>query len=228
VGKPTVVVLQHGRALALTGSLRRAHAILAGWYLGCESGHALADVLLGDYNPSARLPVSFPQASGQQPYFYNHRSTGRPQVRADEAQFKTRYRDITHEALYPFGFGLSYSPVSYSATDISAAQLPWNGSLEVSVTIQNLGKRAVREVAQLYIHQRVGTLTRPVRELRGFQGVHIEPGQSATVRFKLTRHDLAYAGPDGAPLIEPGWFEVFVAPNAAAGAPRAMRLLPPA
>ncbi len=225
VGKPTVLVLQHGRALALTGSTRQATAIVAAWYLGCESGHALADILLGDHSPSGRLPVSFPQASGQQPYFYNHRSTGRPQVRADDAQFKTRYRDITHEALYPFGYGLSYSPVTYGKTELSAADLPWHGAVEVSATLANLGQRAVREVVQLYIHQRVGTLTRPVRELRGFKSVALQAGQRTRVSFSLTRQDLAYAGPDGAALTEPGWFDIYVAPHAAGGVPRALRLL---
>jgi beta-glucosidase len=198
---------------------------VAAWYLGCESGHALADILLGDHSPSGRLPVSFPQASGQQPYFYNHRSTGRPQVRADDAQFKTRYRDITHEALYPFGYGLSYSPVTYGKTELSAADLPWHGAVEVSATLANLGQRAVREVVQLYIHQRVGTLTRPVRELRGFKSVALQAGQRTRVSFSLTRQDLAYAGPDGAALTEPGWFDIYVAPHAAGGVPRALRLL---
>lgn len=224
-GKSTVVVLQHGRALALTGSLRQATAILAGWYLGCESGHALADIIFGDHSPSGRLPVSFPQVSGQQPYFYNHRRSGRPQVRADDAQFKTRYRDVTHEALYPFGYGLSYSPVTYGTTQLSAGQMHWDGQIEVSASLANLGQRAVREVAQLYIHQRVGTLTRPVRELRGFKSVSLQAGQRTTVRFTLSRQDLAYAGPDGQTLIEPGWFDIFIAPHAAAGVPHALRLL---
>lgn len=226
-GKPMVVVLQHGRALALPAAVRAAPAILAAWYLGSESGHALADLIFGDHSPSGRLPVSFPQVSGQQPFFYNHRSTGRPQTKADETRFKSRYREVTHEALYPFGHGLGYGEIGYGPTQLSAPSLPWDGELQLSVTLHNRGARAMREVAQLYIHQRAATLVRPVRELRGFQAVELQPGETATVRFTLRRQDLAYAGPDGRPLIEPGVFDVVIAPNARAGTPVALSLQPP-
>jgi beta-glucosidase len=224
-GKPLVVVLQHGRALALSGAVREAPAILAAWYLGCESGHALADLIFGDHGPSGRLPVSFPQASGQQPYFYNHRSTGRPQERPDETRFKSRYREVTHAPLYPFGHGLGYGETTYGPTQASAPTLPWNGELHLSATITNRGARAMREVAQLYIPQRVATLVRPVRELRGFQAVELQPGETVTVAFTLRREDLAYAGPDGRPLIEPGLFDVTIAPSAVAGTPATLQLL---
>jgi beta-glucosidase len=223
-GKPVVVVLQHGRALALTGAVREAPAILAGWFLGCESGHALADLIFGEHSPSGRLPVSFPQVAGQQPFFYNHRHTGRPQLRPDETKFKSRYRDVTHAALYPFGHGLTYSTIVYGETQASSGTLPWNGEVHVSVTIGNRGSRPAREVAQLYIHQRVATLVRPVRELRGFQAVELQPGETATVTFTLSRADLAYAGPDGRPLIEPGLFDATIAPNATAGTSIVVRL----
>jgi beta-glucosidase len=216
-GTPVIVVLQHGRALALTGAVRNAQAILAGWFLGCESGHALADLIFGDHSPSGRLPVSFPQVAGQQPYFYNHRHTGRPQLRPDEVKFKSRYRDVTHAALYPFGHGLTYTTIVYGDTQASSTTLPWDGDVRVSATISNRGSRTAREVAQLYIHQRVATLVRPVRELRGFQAVDLQAGETTTVSFTLTRADLAYAGPDGQPLIEPGLFDLTIAPNATAG-----------
>ena len=192
-------------------------SILAGWYLGSESGHALADLIFGDHNPSGRLPVSFPQASGQRHYYYNHRSTGRPQLKPDEARFKSRYLEVDHRALYPFGHGLNYGEVAYGVTQVSTATLAWKGEVSVSVSISNRGRRPVREVAQLYIHQRVARSVRPVREMRGFQALALESGQSATVNFVLRKEDLAYAGPDGRPVIEPGMFDVTVAPNAVAG-----------
>ena len=226
-GKPVVVVLRHGRALALPGAVRNAQAIVAGWFLGDETGHALADILLGAHSPSGRLPVSFPLASGQQPYFYNHRRTGRPQLRAGETMFKARYREVEHAALYPFGHGLTYGDMVYGDTQVSAAVLAWHGAVEVSAMLHNRGPRAAREVAQLYIRQRVASLTRPVRELKGFQAVLLDPGQSASVRFVLSRHDLAFVRADLACAAEPGVFELWVAPNAVAGTATAVTLGPP-
>lgn len=226
-GKPVVLVLRHGRALALTGAARQADAILAAWFLGSETGHALADLLFGVHNPSGRLPVSFPQASGQQPYFYNHRASGRPQTHADEGGFKARYREVSDQALYPFGHGLGYGRAHYGPTLLDSATLAWDGTVYITATVGNTGRRAMREVAQLYIHQRVASLTRPVRELKAFQSVELPPGASATVRFALTRHDLAHVQPDLRTLAEPGVFDVVIAPSAAAGTPTALTLLQP-
>lgn len=225
-GKPIVVVLRHGRALALAGAVRDAPAIVAGWFLGSETGHALADILFGTHSPSGRLPVSFAQVSGQQPFFYNHKRTGRPQVLADESLFKSRYREVNHSALYPFGHGLTYGDVVYAGTQVSAQQLAWGGTVEVSATLHNQGRRAAREVAQLYIRQRVASMTRPVRELKGFKAVALEPGQSATVRFVLSRHDLAFVQADLGTAAEPGVFDLWVAPNATAGSATTVTLLP--
>ena len=225
-GKPVLVVLQHGRALALSGAVREAAALLAAGYLGDESGHALADLIFGEHAPSGRLPVSFPLHAGQQPYHYNHRRTGRPQVRPGEARFKSRYLEVPHEALYPFGHGLGYGEIDYGATTLGADTLAWDGEVMVQVTVSNRGARAQREVAQLYIHQRVAGLVRPVRELRGFQAVELAPGESATLRFTLTRAQLAYAGADGRPVSEPGLFDVWVAPSATGGTPATLRLAP--
>lgn len=223
--KPVVVVLRHGRALELAGAVRHAPAILATWFLGSETGHAIADLLFGDHSPSGRLPVSFPQASGQQPYFYNHRRTGRPQTTAQESAFKARYREVEHRALYPFGHGLGYGDIDYGPTQLGAQTLAWNGTMTVQVTLTNRGGRAMREVAQLYIHQRVAAIARPVRELRGFKAVELQPGQSAVVAFELQRPDLAYVGVEGRAVAEPGWFDVVVAPSAVGGTPAAFRLL---
>lgn len=222
-GKPIVVLLRHGRALALEGAIAQAPALLACWFLGSETGNALADLLFGVESPSGRLPVSFPQVSGQEPYFYNHRPTGRP-LHYDGEDYRARYIEATNEARYPFGHGLTYSAIDYSDTRLDAGVLPWNGSLGVSATLTNLGARAVREVAQLYIHQRVSSLTRPVRELRGFQAVRLEPGESATVHFTLRRADLANVQPSLKTAAEPGWYDVVVAPNSAAGQFAAFRL----
>jgi beta-glucosidase len=217
-GKPVVVLLRHGRALALTGAVRAAPAILATWFLGSETGNAMADVVFGDRAPQGRLPVSFPQASGQEPFFYNHRPTGRPQLTADR-DWKARYREVTNEALYPFGHGLSYSAVSYSGTVVSAPALAGGGAITVSATVTNTGKRRTHEVAQLYIHDKVASLTQPVRALKGIRHIDLDPGQSLRVSFTLSRADLAFVHPDRRTFAEPGAFDVWVAPSSVGGVP---------
>lgn len=218
-GKPVVVLLRHGRALALEGAVRDAPAILATWFLGSEMGHSVADVVFGDYAPAARLPVSFPQASGQQPYFYNQRRTGRPQIDPNQAEYKARYREVTHAPLYPFGHGLTYTTFAYGPARLSADTLRGEGSVTVTARITNTGARAGEEVAQLYIHDRVASRTRPVRELKGFRKIRLEPGQSAEVEFRLNRADLAFVGPELDWIVEPGEFDVWIAPSAVAGEP---------
>jgi beta-glucosidase len=218
IGKPVVVLLRHGRALALTGAVRAAPAILATWFLGSETGNAMADVVFGDHAPQGRLPVSFPQASGQEPFFYNHRTTGRPQL-TDDANWKARYREVTNAALYPFGYGLSYSGVRYSDTEVSAPTLAATGSIMVSVTVTNTGKRRMHEVPQLYIHDKVASLTQPVRALKGIRHVDLDPGESARIAFTLTHADLAFVHPDRRTFAEPGVFDVWVAPSSVGGVP---------
>lgn len=215
-GKPVVVLLRHGRALALTGAVKAAPAIMATWFLGSETGNAIADIVFGDYAPQGKLPVSFPQASGQEPFFYNHRRSGRPQLTADK-EYKSRYREVTNEALYPFGHGLTYSTLVYSATHIDAPTLSPGGSRRVSATITNTGKRRVHEVAQLYINDLAATLTQPVRALKGFKAVDLAPGQSATVEFMLSAADLRFVHADLKFYAEPGEFDVWIAPSSAAG-----------
>ena len=222
-GKPMVVLLRHGRALALTGAVRNAPAIMATWFLGSETGNAVADVVFGDHAPQGRLPVSFPQASGQEPFFYNHRSTGRPQL-SDDAMWKSRYREVTYAALYPFGHGLTYSTVSYSQTQVSAPTLSGDQTLTVTATVTNTGTRPMHEVAQLYIHDRVASMTRPVRSLKGFKHLDLKPGKSATVEFTLSRDDLAFVHPDTTRSAEPGLFDVWIAPSAVGGTPASFTL----
>jgi beta-glucosidase len=215
-GKPVVVLLKHGRALALTGAVKDAPAILATWFLGSEEGNAIADIVFGDYAPQGRLPVSFPQASGQEPFYYSHRITGRPQISEDK-NFKARYREVTNDALYPFGHGLSYSSVAYGATAVSAATLTMTGTIKVSATVTNTGARRLHEVAQLYIHDKVASLVQPIRALKGFKHLDLEPGQSATVEFTLTPAELAFVHPNLKPSAEVGKFDVWIAPSAIGG-----------
>ena len=222
-GKPVVVLLKHGRALALTGAVKDAPAILATWFLGSETGNAVADVVFGVYAPQGRLPVSFPQASGQEPYYYNHRNTGRPQL-TDDKNYKARYREVTNAALYPFGHGLTYSSTSYSPTGVSNTELTARGTIKVTATVSNTGSRKLHEVAQLYIHDRVASLTQPVRLLKGFKHLDLDPGQSATVEFSLSHADLAFVHPDLKTSAEAGVFDVWIAPSATAGTPAQLTL----
>ncbi|HEY6048895.1 MAG TPA: glycoside hydrolase family 3 N-terminal domain-containing protein [Sphingomicrobium sp.] len=215
-GKPTVVVLKHGRALALEGAVANAQAILATWFLGTETGNAIADVLFGAYSPSGRLPASFPRRSGQEPYYYAHKPTGRPNPPGELQPYKAHFRGIPNSALYPFGHGLTYGKIEYAGLQLSGPALPMAGQIEVAATIANRGRRAAEEVVQLYTHQQVGSLTRPVRELKDFRKIALAPGQSQVVRFTLRAADLAFYGRDARPVIEPGTFDVWIAPSAEA------------
>ncbi len=222
-GKPVVVLLRHGRALALEGAVRDAPAILATWFLGAETGNGIADIVFGDFAPQGRLPVSFPQASGQEPFYYNHRNTGRPQL-TDDKNYKARYREVTNAPLYPFGHGLTYATIAYGPTSVDKSGFGGDETVTVSATVTNGGNRAAHEVVQLYIHDRVASLTQPVRLLKGFQGVDLAPGQSQTVRFTLRKSDLAFVNASLKTAAEPGLFDVWVAPDAQGGTPAQVTL----
>jgi len=214
VGKPVVVVLKNGRALALQGAVADAPAILVTWFLGTESGNATADILFGDYSPSARLPCSFPRSPGQQPYYYAHKATGRPNPSDDKLEpYKAHYRGMPNKALYPFGHGLTYGRIEYSALKV-APTLAWDGDVTVTATVTNRGTRAAEEVVQLYVRDRVASMTRPVRELKAFRKLKLAPGASETVTFKLDRSLLLFIGRDDKPTVEAGTFDVWVAPSA--------------
>ncbi|WP_368311486.1 glycoside hydrolase family 3 N-terminal domain-containing protein [Luteibacter sp. CQ10] len=218
-GTPVVVLLKNGRALALQGAVREAHAILVTWFLGTQTGPAIADVVFGDYNPSARLPVSFPQDPGQQPFFYNHPRTGRPELADQPPAFKARYREVTFEALYPFGHGLSYTTFAYTAPTVKAS-VRWNETIVVSATVMNTGAVAGEETVQLYVHDRVASRVRPVRELKAFRKILLAPGAAEDVVFELTRADLAFTHVDGRTFeAEPGRFDVWIAASSAQGEP---------
>jgi beta-glucosidase len=216
VGKPVVVVLKHGRALALEGAVADAPAILATWFLGTETGNSIADVLFGAYSPSGRLPASFPRRSGQEPYYYAHKPTGRPNPDPKLDAYKTRFREITNTALYPFGHGLTYGKIEYSEFALSARSIGMSGEISVSARITNRGSREAEEVVQLYTHDRVASITRPVRELKAFRKVKLAPGHSEVVRFVLRPADLQFYGVANKPVVEPGTFDVWIAPSAEA------------
>ncbi|WP_156398320.1 glycoside hydrolase family 3 N-terminal domain-containing protein [Caulobacter sp. Root1455] len=226
VGKPTVVLLRHGRALVLEGAVKAAPAVLATWFLGTETGHAVADVLFGKVNPSARLPVSFPHESGQEPFAYNHRTTGRPAPQADDSQeYKARWRTTRNEALYPFGHGLSYTSFALSDVKLSTTRLGWNERLYVTATVTNTGKVAGEHVVQLYIRDRVASRTRPVRELKRFLKVALKPGETREARFSLERAALMFVGDNDQWVAEPGIFDLWVASSAVDGLAASFELL---
>jgi len=226
-GKPVVVLLRNGRAMELSGAVKDAGAIVVTWFLGGEMGHAVADVVFGKASPSGRLPVSFPHRSGQQPYSYDHKITGRPANNALASQeYVARYRETTNTALYPFGHGLTYGAVTYGAVTPAETTLDWNGQIEVSVEITNAGDRAVEETVQLYIRDRVADLTQPGRRLRDFRKVELAARETKTVAFTLRRERLEYVGADGRPTVQPGAFDIWLTSSAQAGEPATLTLGP--
>ncbi|HEX8471550.1 MAG TPA: glycoside hydrolase family 3 C-terminal domain-containing protein, partial [Brevundimonas sp.] len=219
-GKPVVVLLRNGRALELSGAVKNAQGIVVTWFLGSEMGNSVADVLFGDHSPSGRLPVSFPHKSGQQPFSYDHKRTGRPANPAlVSEEYTARYRETTNTALYPFGHGLTYGAVTYAAPVVASPTMAWDGTLEVSVDVRNAGEVAAVETVQLYIGDVVASLTQPGQRLRDFRKVALAAGETETVRFKLTREQLEFIGAQGTPTVEPGAFDVWLAPSAQVGTP---------
>jgi len=213
VGKPTVVVLVNGRPLSVGWIANNVPAILESWMGGSESGNAIADILFGDVNPSAKLPVTFPRSVGQVPMYYNYMNTGRPPEA--ENRYTSKYFDMPWTPLFPFGHGLSYTKFKITNLQLSAPRIDANGKLTVSVDVENVGARAGDEVVQLYIRDPVATMTRPVKELKGFQRVNLQPGQKRRVEFVLDREHLGFWNREMRYVVEPGEFRVMVGSSSA-------------
>lgn len=214
-GKPVVVVLMNGRPLAIPELDAKAAAILEAWFGGTMAGHGVTDVLYGDYNPSGKLTVTFPRSVGQIPLYYNMKNTGRPFDASNK--YTSKYLDIPNTPLYPFGYGLSYTTFEYSNLQLDKPVFTFSDSLKVSATITNTGAREGEEIVQLYVHDLVGSVTRPVKELKGFQKILLKAGESKTVTFVLRADDLKFTNSQLVTQAEAGKFEVYVAPNAADG-----------
>lgn len=209
-GKPLVLVLMNGRPLALVHEDQQADAMLETWFSGTEGGNAIADVLFGDYNPSGKLPMSFPRSVGQIPIYYNHLPTGRPYDPQKPDKYTSHYYDEANGPLYPFGFGLSYSRFSVSDVRLSSPTMARDGSINVSVTLTNTGDRDGNTVAQLYVHDVAASISRPVQMLRGFRQVFLKAGESKPVTFKLDAEALKFYNQQMQWVAEPGAFDVMV------------------
>jgi len=214
-GKPFVIVLFNGRPLALEDVVADAPAILEAWFPGVQAGPAVADVVFGKVNPGGKLPVSFPRRLGQVPIYYNHERTGRPCN--PDVKWNSRYRDIPScSPLYEFGYGLSYTTFEVSNLQLSSSTVSKNGSLKASVTVTNTGSRKGDEVVQLYIHDPVASISQPVRRLRGFERVALDPSQSRTVTFTLDKSDFGFYDNRGKFIVEPGQIDVYAGNSSSA------------
>ena len=214
-GKPVVLVLMNGRPMTLTWEDEHVTAILDTWFGGTEAGNAVADVLFGDYNPSGKITASFPRNVGQIPIYYNHLNTGRPYHPGDSPKFKSDYLDAPNTPLYPFGYGLSYTTFSYGDVSLNSKTLQPGGKITASVNIINTGTRSGKETVQLYTRQMVGSIARPVEELKGFQQIILQPGETKRVSFDITVNDLKFYNSDLKYVHEPGAFKLFIGTNSA-------------
>jgi beta-glucosidase len=213
-GKPVVLVLLAGRPLDIRWASEHVSAILEAWYPGTEGGNAISDVLFGDVNPGGKLPVSWPRVAGAEPLYYNHNLTHEPE---DRPQFTSRYWDIQSKPLYPFGYGLSYTTFKFANLKLSQPSIGTAGKTEVSVDVANSGSIAGDAVAQVYIHQRYGSASRPVRQLKGFQRVALQPGETKTLTFPLGKDELEFWSPQTRQwAVEPSTFDVWAGDDSTA------------
>jgi beta-glucosidase len=213
-GKPTVVVLMNGRPLAINWIAGNVPAVLETWFAGTQAGHAIADVLFGDVNPGGKLPVTFPRSVGQVPIYYNHKNTGRPPT---DQKYTSKYLDLPVTPLYPFGYGLSYTRFALSDLRLSRQTLAPNESVVVSVQLENVGARPGDEVVQLYLRDVAASVTRPVKELKGFRRVTLRPGERTRVEFTLGPEHLGFHDRRMRFVVEPGTFKVMVGTDSASG-----------
>jgi beta-glucosidase len=215
VNKKIVLVLNNGRPLVLTWASENIPAIVEAWHLGTQSGNAIAQVLYGDYNPSGKLPMTFPRNVGQVPIYYNYKNTGRPTMNEPDSVFWSHYSDEKNTPLYPFGYGLSYTKFTYSDLKLSSDTFAKNGKITVSVTVKNSGSYSGKEVVQLYIRDLIGSLTRPVKELKGFEMIDLKAGEQKTVSFTIDEKTIAFYTANGKWEAETGDFKVFIGTNSA-------------
>jgi beta-glucosidase len=213
VGKPVIVMINAGRPLIFNWTAGHIPAIVYTWWLGTEAGDAIADVLFGDYNPSGKLPMSFPRSEGQIPIYYNHFSTGRPAKNDSDLNYVSSYIDLPNSPEFPFGYGLSYTTFSYGDIKLSASSFKPGQVLTASVEVTNSGKYDGKETVQLYIRDMVGSVVRPVKELKGFQQIFLKAGESKTVTFKITADELKFYNDKLDYIYEPGDFKIFIGTN---------------
>ncbi len=208
-----VLVLNNGRPLAIPWAAENIPAIVEAWQLGTQSGNAIAQVLYGDYNPSGKLPMTFPRNVGQEPIYYNYKNTGRPIMNEPESVFWSHYIDEKRTPLYPFGYGLSYSKFTYSNLKLSSNSFSKNGKIEVSVNVKNIGKVTGKEVVQLYTRDMIGSITRPVKELKGFEMIELQPSETKIVTFTIDEKTTDFYTANNKWETEPGDFKIFVGTN---------------
>ena len=209
-GKPIVVLINAGRPLIFNYTADTVPAILYTWWLGTEAGNAIADVLFGDYNPSGKLPMSFPREEGQIPIYYNHFNTGRPAANETATNYVSAYTDLKNSPKFPFGFGLSYTTFDYSDLKLSKNKIKSTETIEVSMTITNSGKVAGEEVVQLYLRDKVGSVVRPIIELKDFQKIKLNAGETKTVKFTIDKQKLSFYNADLKWITEPGDFDLMI------------------
>ena len=214
-GKPVVVLINAGRPLVFNWMADNVPAIVYTWWLGTEAGNAIADVLFGDYNPSGKLPISFPRTEGQIPVYYNHYNTGRPAKNENDLNYVSAYTDLPNSPKFPFGYGLSYTQFSYSDVKLNKIAISAKEKLMVQTTVTNTGKFDGEETVQLYIRDLFGSVVRPVKELKGFQKIYLKAGESKAVSFILTADDLRFYNDQLQYIYEPGDFKVFVGGSSA-------------
>ncbi|MDX1460046.1 MAG: glycoside hydrolase family 3 C-terminal domain-containing protein, partial [Xanthomonadales bacterium] len=241
-GRPLILVIMAGRPLTLSSVRDQVNALLFAWHPGTMAGPAITDILFGAESPSGKLPATFPRMVGQEPIYYNHKNTGRPPspekfTHMDDIPprfpqhswgFASFHLDAGYTPLYPFGYGLSYTEFEYSDIKVSPAEFRPGGEITIQATVHNTGPREAEEVVQLYVRDLVGDVTRPVRELKGFERVRLVPGERKQVTFRLSAEDLAFYGQDMTRIIEPGEFHAWVGGSSSAELGTSFSLLPPA
>ena len=214
-GKPVVLLNFSGRATVMKWESEHVNAIMNVWFGGSETADAVSDVLFGDVNPSGKLTVSMPQSTGQEPLYYNHLPTGRPvpDGTKDFRKYASNYLDVRNDALYPFGYGLSYTTFDYGDIHLSSDKMASDGSIKASINVKNTGSRDGDEIVQLYIHDQVAGISRPVKELKGFRRVHLTAGESKEITFDITPDLLKYYNYNLDNVLEPGTFDLMIGPN---------------